>query len=249
MKCLTLLLSSICSLFLASCSGTGTGGMAGKPFPDARPATRIYLEGTPDWHSMDDVRAACGSKVKITGKIVDLQGAELNGSRMKHPKNPQDEGAAALKIHIPGFYLRNGQVRDIPGGIVAFAEGCRMENLLFRKIGEDAVSNQKDVSAGFQISRCRFEGTKENDKLAQINDARDAVVENSTFTGGVTAIRMQESSAKKQGGSAESIGNTFVDVRTAHNVAGRTTVYHKGNVFTRVLKEWVTGDKAVIVAK
>lgn len=244
-----LLLSLLSALFLSSCVGLGSGGPSRAaliPFPDARPAKRIHIkESQIVWRTMDDVRAALpGGSIK--GKVVDLGGRELTGDQLPHPKNKQDEKSLGIRIYVEGLTIKNGHVRDLPGGLIAFAENVTLMDLLFREIGEDAVSNQKDRSRGFRLVRCQFEDTnRTGDKAGQVNDGREAVVEDCEFRGFETALRIGESTAKKSG-AAEVRGTTFDGAATAINVDGRTKLTLRNNVYRRVGLALKKGNATVI---
>lgn len=231
-----------------SCLSTGTGPAPVKPPAFSAPGT-IYLEGEPVWNTLAEVRAAIGTKGRLVGNTLDLQGYAIDGRRLKQPKRVQDEKAVPLRVNIDGFTLKNGTVRNIPGGIVVKADSTRWENLIFRDIGEDALSTIKDAGEETVVKNCRFYNRSEKDsgdKSLQLNDARDAVVEGCYFTGGITALRLQESSAKAKKVTAWLRGNTFENVPTAANVAGPTTVIEGGNVWKNVRKRWVLGPEAAV---
>lgn len=229
---------------LCACSSTGGPGK-GVEEPKANPAYSVKPTGNPDWDSMEDVKKLFGAKAKITGKTVDLQKGRIDGSKLKRSSNSQDENNTAIKTRIPGLVLKNGYIYNVPGGIITYAEDTTFEDLIFTKIGEDAVSNQKDISSGTKVINCEFYNTSKGDKSIQLNDAREAIVKGNLVAGGITGLRLQESSAKKQNGKPRVENNTFKNVDTGLNVAGKTTVYLKNNKFEGVNKKWVSSHDTV----
>ena len=242
------LLAALLALTLGACASSGPS--AGVSPPKLDPPATIYLEGdAPTWSSLADVRKAIGSKGKLSGSTLDLQGCAISGVRLKHPKNSQDEKSTPLRIKIPGFEIRNGTITDIPGGIVNSADGPAFRKLTFVRVGEDALSNTKDQCEEMEVSDCRFYNGAKGDKSLQLNDARDAIVRGNYFTGGITAIRLQESTAKARDVRVFLKDNTFEKVPTAVNVDGYTTVEASGNIYKAVGKKWVLGPHATTVEK
>lgn len=121
--------------------------------PDSAP--RIYLrDGDLNWNTLDAVRRAVKGSGTIRENTLDLRGV-LDGSKITHPRNPQEETALGVRIGIPGFTLINGWVNDIPGGLIVNAKACRFNNLTFLKPGEDFLSTGKD-GTGIQITDSEF---------------------------------------------------------------------------------------------
>lgn len=249
MKFLSFLLPLI-TLFLPGCIATGGGPKRAPlvPFSAPRPEKRIYLhKDRLVWRTMEDVRNALGASVKISGTTVDLKGAELNGGQLPKPKDPQNEKAVGVKIYVPGFTLKNGESRSVPGGYIAFVKNVTFLDVLFREPGEDFVSNQKNRSPGFRVINCGFEDTRQKaDKATQINDGTDAVVEDCEYRGFETAVRIGESTGKN--GDALVKDTTFDGSATAINVDGGTRLTLQNNTFTRVGLELKKG-KATIIRK
>lgn len=193
--------------------------------PKIVPKFTIFLTTkTNTWNDMDDVRLACkGKAVRISGTTLDLMGGQISGSKLPQPDNEDDEDSVPLRTRIPGFTLMNGSVRGIPGGIVFREKGCTFTDLIFLQIGEDALSNIVDDSPNSAIKRCSFFGA--SDKSGQWNDARNLVVEDCLFVGGITGCRIQKSSTKYKGIKVKSFKrNRFVSCDTAVNCSGGVTM-------------------------
>lgn len=232
--------------FLISCATSG-GGPIKVDEPKVNPKETTYLTKEVAWRSMADVKKTLGSRAKYSGNTVDLQGNAISGKKIKRGGS-QDEDSIPLRVYYDGFTLKNGIIRDIPGGIVVRAKDTTYDKLTFIEIGEDALSNNTDAAPGVTVNNCKFYNDG-GDKSLQLNDARDAVITNSFFTGGQTAIRLQESSGKARGVKATLTKNEFKNVPTAVNVSGHTTVTASGNTYENVQEKWNGGDHTKINEK
>lgn len=242
------LLSTLLCAFLVSCASS-PGPSAGVKPPKLDPPQTISLTGEPVWNTMEDVKKAVGSRGRISGKTLDLQGNAISGSKIKKPGSSQNENAIPLRIKIDGFTLKNGIVLKIPGGVVVKADNVTFEKLTFTDIGEDAVSTATDAAPGIRILNCKFYNSSKGDKSIQANDARNAVIDGNFITGGQTAVRLQESSSKSRNVKATVTGNTFEKVPTAVNVNGYTTVTASGNTYKEVAEKWNGGSHTKIIEK
>jgi hypothetical protein len=205
----------------------------------------VYLKGEPKWDSMDDVKDFFGSKASISGTVVDLKGGAMSGRELDHPSDQQDEDSIQLRVEIKGLVLKNGVIRDIPGGVSVRKDGVKFQNLAFYEVGEDFISTPKDGAKGTVVDTCKFYIERERsggDKGLQFNDARDVLIKNSYFAGGITAVRLQESSSTAEDVRCTAEGNTFEVVSTAFNVAGDTTFYSRRNVFIKVRTRYNLGE-------
>jgi len=218
--------------------------------PKIKPKATLFLtQKNNTWRTMADViEAFKGKPVKISGTVVDLQGCQISGSKLPKPKNKQDEDAIPLRTRIPGFTLKNGSVRAIPGGIVAREKGCTFFNLTFLETGEDCLSNVVDDSEDFTIKDCRAFGA--SDKSFQCNDARGLVFEGNTVSGGITGIRIQKTDTKFDNIKTKSIkGNKFVNVDTAFNCSGGVTAVIVDTVYDNVRLKVKTSNGAKVTQK
>ena len=176
-----------------------------------------------------------------------LAGGNVEGSKLKRYSDSQDERNTAIKVRIEGLTIKNGFFTGLPGGVVAYSDDLKFENIILTHVGEDGISNAKEVK-NTQVINCKFYGNAKNDKLLQLNGAIGAIVKNCLFVGGITAIRCQESSSKNQGGKPRIEGNSFKNVDTAVNASGRTTVYLKNNTFEGVrLKTKTDSDQVKFI--
>lgn len=240
-----LLLLSIIAIGLSSCASTGPGNGVEPPKSEISSSFTTYLKGQPDWESVEDVKRDLGTKVSISGNTVDLKGGKISGKKLKHPSNSQDEGAVGVKIRIKGFTLKNGIIEDLPGGLICYAENITFQNLVVHKIGEDAISNLKDIAKGTRIINCKFYGNANSDKILQGNDGRDFYVRGNLLSSAITGIRVQKKNAQRQGGTAQVIDNQFIGVDTAINAAGEVRVIVKGNTFEKVREKYKTDSDKV----
>lgn len=194
---------------------------------------------------MADVKDFFGSKASISGTVVDLKGGALSGRELDHPSDQQDEEAVQLVIDIPDFQLTNGVVRDIPGGINVRGDRNKFRNLAFFEVGEEFLSTPKDGARGTVLDECRFYIERERsngDKGVQFNDAQDVLIRNCYFAGGITAVRLQESSSMAEDVRCTAEGNVFEYCSTAFNVNGDTTLYSRRNTFLKVRHRYNLGD-------
>ena len=209
----------------------------------------IYLrENDLDWNSLEKIRAVIGSRGVLTGKTLNLKGCVLDGSKLKHPSNSQNEDAPGVVIDLDGFTLQNGWSRDIPGGIIVKSAGNSFERLKFIEIGEDALSTTGKSATGIRISSCEFWNDGNGDKSVQLNQALGADIRNTKVVGGITGIRVQKDSYKTAGVTCYMKDVEFIGCETGINVAGKATVRLSGGKFTSVKKKWVTGPGAKVVS-
>ena len=238
------LLLFVVAAVLSSCASSGPG--AGTKPPKTNPSHIIKLTGNPDFRSMDDISKAFGNKVKITGTTVDLQGGELNGSKLKKSSNSQDENNTPVKLRVKNLTIKNGFGKDLPGGLVAYESNVTFENLIFTGTSEDFVSNAKDVSDNLSIIKCKFYNNSKGDKSAQANGAVGLLVRDCYITGGITAIRIGESTSKRHGEAR--VENCMIEgVPTFLNVDGKMKVYVKGNTLKNVGKDYVVKDGSKVI--
>ena len=231
-----LLLSILCAMLFTSC--TSTGPKNGKKPPSFTPKYTIKLTDKPTWNSIDDVKKDIKGKGKVTGNVVDLQGGCLDGSKLKRSSNSQDESNTPIKLRISNFTLKNGYIINVPGGIVVQTPNVTIENMLFTGVSEDYLSNAKDDSYNFKILNCEFYNNSQGDKSCQVNGAVGLTVKDCYITGGVTAIRIGESSSKKKG-DAKVENCVIEDVPTFLNVDGKSQVFVKNNILKNVDKKYV----------
>lgn len=248
MKLLLLFLSSI---LLASCATPGGGDPTAKlPKPPGTTGKRIFLKGTPEWKTPADAKADLGSNATVSGNTVDLKGNTLDGSKLKHPSNPNDENSVGLTIRSPKLVLTNGTVSDIPGGLIVKTKDVTLRRLVFIKPGEDFASTVGETASGLSVEDCVFHNTSSGDKSLQANCAVGLEVDGSEFIGGITGARVQKTSYSQKGVKAVFSDSKFTGNRTGLNVAGDTTVTLKKVSFDGVGQKWVlSGDKAKVVGK
>ncbi len=240
-------LLALLTVFLGACASSGP--RPGLPAPDVNPTVKVKIpKDKAEWHSMEDVAAALKGKgnIEIKGTNVNLNGAQLVGTSLKKYSDPQDERNQPLKIKIPGFHLHNGSTLSIPGGIVFSAPGNTYSNLIFLKMGEDALSNIMDQAPDATVRDC--EGYGATDKTYQFNDADGLTFTGNLATGGITGVRLQKTGARtKNPRTKEFRNNRFVDTRTAINASGGVKVkLGSGNKFENVVEKWSASNGATV---
>ncbi len=242
------LLLILLSAALAACSSTSN--LPSLPKVPAPTGKRLVLTGTPEWKTAADASKTFGSNVTVTGNTVDLKGNTLDGSKLKRPSSPNDEGAVGLTIRAPGLTVRNGSVYNVPGGIVVKTWETRFRNLVFTKPGEDFLSTVGESASGLVVDNCAFHNTRSGDKSLQANCAVDLKVEDSLIVGGITGARVQKTSYNQKNVKAAFTNTTFLGNETGINVAGDTTVTVTNCSFSSG-KKWVIseGSGAKVVAK
>lgn len=233
------LLITLCAILLSSCASTGPKDGV-KP-PSFTPKYTVKLTGTPIWNSIDDIKNSIKGNGKITGNVVDLQGGCLDGSKLKRSSNSQDESNTPIKLRISNLTLKNGYVTNVPGGLIVQTPSVTIENMLFTGVSEDYLSNTKDDSYNLKILNCEFYNNSKGDKSCQVNGAVGLMVKDCYITGGITAIRIGESTSKKHG-SAKVENCVIENVPTFLNVDGKTQVFVKNNILKNVDKKYVTQE-------
>ena len=238
------LLLFVVAAVLSSCASSGPG--AGVKPPTINPKYIVKLTGNPDWSEISEINKALGGRCKIVGKTVDLQGGCLDGSKLKKSADSQSEKNTPVKIRVEGLTLKNGYGRNLPGGLMVFSSNVTFENLIFTGTSEDFVSNAKDVSDNFSIIKCKFYNNSRGDKSLQSNGAVGLLVRDCYITGGITAIRIGESSSKRRG-EARVENCTIEGVPTFLNVDGKMKVYVKGNTLKNVGQKYVVKDGSKVI--
>jgi hypothetical protein len=205
----------------------------------------IYLTPTTlDWNTPDDILLACkGKPIILNGKTLDLNGCTLSGFRLPHPRDKQDETALPLRLRLPGFTLKNGIIRDIPGGIWCRGKAITLSSLTFLEIGEDACSNDMDTSPDWSVLDCTFTGA--TDKSIQANDGRGLSLRNNTITGGITGVRIQKKATRYKNSTTRLLlNNKFINCQTAWNIAGGIIARAAENSYKNIRKIWVQDSGA-----
>lgn len=224
------------SILFSLCVSTGLRG--DEKIPNFTPAYTIKLTGTPIWNNINDIKRETNNRAKIIGNIIDLQGGCLDGSKLKKSPNSQDESNTPIRFQISDCILKNGYVQNVPGGIIVQTSNVTIENVLFTGVSEDFISNIKDKSYNFKILNCKFYNNSKGDKSCQINGAVGLIVQNCYITGGITAIRIGESTSTKHGSAK--VENCFIEnVPTFLNIDGTTQVFVKNNTLKNVDKKYI----------
>lgn len=228
------LLALLAALPLCSCLSTGSTPKSYTP-PTVKPTDTVVLKrGKAIWNDMADVeRDLKGVKgVTIKGKVVDLNGAQLDGSKLKRYADIQREDNEPLRVNVPGLTLKDGSVRRIPGGIIVKADGVTIDDMIWLDTGEDSVSTIVDRAEGITVRNCVFYGA--TDKSIQLSDARNATVENNTVYGGITAVRLGDSTSKSGSNKTKSLkNNSFIGTNTVWHLS-RITAKATGTKYNDV---------------
>jgi hypothetical protein len=228
--------------------------------PDYKGVGRVYLK--PDrlrWQRVHDLfllEKAYPDLIEVNekGKRF-ICGGVLDGKNIPNPKNRQDEDALALYIeNLDDWEFQFKAVSDIPGGMIVKAQDVTLKKTDFINIGEDAVSTPKlsrlkDNYCGLIVTQCNFYNGHEDDgsdKALQLNNAHGCVVDRCFFTGGITAMRMQDSSVPYTA-KAEIVSCKFHHCHVAININGKSQVRVSNCKYENVKTQIRKGSKVKIL--
>jgi hypothetical protein len=148
-------------------------------------------------------------------------------------------------VNIPGFTMKNGSLRKMPGGLIFRKPKQSYLDLVFLDVGEDALSNIRDDSPDATIKRCSCYGA--SDKSFQLNDADGLTFEDNYATGGITGARLHTKESKNKAAKTKSVkNNTFEQIETGWNISGKITVVLSGGKYIKVTKKIVSGNGAKV---
>lgn len=210
---------------------------------------RIYIEEDDlEWDSLKAVQKVLRGYATILGHTVDLRGMCISGANILRSRHRDDEKAPGIKIKNIPLHLTNGWITDIPGGLMVYSPHCRFSELKFLNSGEDFLSTVGENAIGIRISRCDFWNDKDGDKSIQLNQAKEAVLNDVKIVGGITGIRVQKDSYKTSDVMPYMKRMKFIGCQTGLNVAGGATVRMSESSFQNVGEKWVTGKGARVIS-
>jgi hypothetical protein len=189
------------------------------------------------------------SKIKgasLRGKTINLNGAILDAKKLKGDGSQNENQEPVLKISLEGVTIENGFVRNVKDGMRANAPKITFKRLTFLDVGEDAINNGKE-SEGTRVIDCQFDNSKHRsaDKSIQLNNGKNALVENCLIYGGITAIRMGDK-WNDSNDTGKIVDTKFVGVDTAMNFA-KIRVILNNNSFEGVKKQIVHSHGSRVV--
>ena len=224
--------------------GGGKTPSAVKPPAEILAVKKFYINN--DWLSINTPQELMALfkdakfDVNVGLRKVYGRGYGLSGKNIKRSGDRQDEKALAMVLgpKVEGWSFQDFVFDDIPGGIKIKAQGIDFHSCNFTRIGEDAISTlisrtNEDDRINVWIDKCSFWNTGGNDKSVQLNNASACLLTSCYFTGGETAIRIQDSADKKRI-EARISKCTFENVPTAINVSGKTALTVKDCIYRNV---------------
>jgi len=118
----------------------------------------------------------------------------------------QNEGMEPiLSIQGDGVTVRNAFMVETPDGIHVSGKNVVIENIVFPKVCEDAIT--ANGADNLIIRNCAFRGAR--DKVIQLNDGKNILIENCYFEGSSKPVRVKKG----------------VTVTVRNNVSVDTTVF------------------------
>jgi hypothetical protein len=214
------LFSFIILLFLTSCTTTSP-----LPKPEHRTpskSAKVYKPNTWNINSKDSLDAAVqqlNGKVYIQGDVLvfDMKGGIIDGSKQKGDGSQNENQEPLFRANVP-FVLRNGFIRNNKNAATFAESNSGIDSVTFLNVGEDAVATSRGAR-NFQVTNCEFLNDRNGDKSVQLNQAAGAVIADNMIFGGITGVRVHESSWSNKDTIAYCEGNTFIGTDTAWNVS------------------------------
>jgi hypothetical protein len=164
--------------------------------------------------------------------ILDLKGGIIDGSKQKGNGGQNENQQPLFRSNIP-LIVKNGFVRNNKNAATFNAKDCGVINMTFSDIGEDAVATSRRAE-NFVVFNCEFLNSRKGDKSLQLNQADSATIEKNLIFGGITGVRVHESSWATSRSIAYCSENRFVGVDTAWNVSRGTLIVEKKNNYKSV---------------
>jgi hypothetical protein len=176
--------------------------------------------------------------------ILDLNGGIIDGEKQKGDGSQNESQEPLFRANIP-FVIKNGFIRNNKNAATFAAKNSGIEKVTFLNIGEDAVATSRKA-INFSVSDCEFLNSKNGDKSVQLNQAENAVVEKNLVYGGITGVRVHESSWADSNTTAFCGDNSFIGVDTAWNVSKGVLIVEKKNSYKNVRLPFKVNQNAKI---
>jgi|GEM_PF-2170408 len=234
----------LCSL-LIGCSTVS-------PKPEYRtpsPSAKVYKPTS--WHindSRDLKEAEKTLDTKAINKdgvyILDLKGGILDGTKQRGDGGQSETQEPLFVANIP-LVVKNGFVRNNKNAAMFAKPNSGIEYVTFLNVGEDAVSTSIKAK-NFKVSYCEFMNSNKGDKSIQLNQADGAVINNNIIYGGITGVRVHESSWANSDSLATCSKNTFIGTDTAWNVSKGILEVKDSNTYNNVRIPFKTSKGATI---
>lgn len=155
---------------------------------------------------------------KLSGKTLDLNGAILDGKKLKGDGGQGENQDPLLRIQLEGVTIQNGFCRNVKDSMRADVANITFKKLTFLDVGEDAVScGPKGENTS--VIDCEFDNSKKKtaDKSIQLNNGKNALVDGCVIYGGITGIRLGDMFNSTK--DVSTVKNTkFIGVDTAMNL-------------------------------
>ncbi len=182
--------------------------------------------------NIDDIKNTYAGVVTQEGDRViwDLKGFIVDGINQTGDGSQNESQEPLFTVELPKLTIRNFFFDNVKESIHWYAPDGIIEDGVFLKIGEDAISTYqpKDdrpvVSQNLTIQRVHFQNWG-GDKSVQLNTSVNCSIIDCTFVGNNTGIRWGSEVGTTVTHTGFSKGNKFYGVRTIHHASGpRTTL-------------------------
>lgn len=246
----TILLNLLC-LFIISCASTQVSTSPPNFKKPSDKASVYYPKNNWTIRDQSDLAPLLdklkGSKLYTQDgvSIVDLNGGVIDGNKQSG-SGGQDENQEPLFRAEMSLALKNGFVRNNKNAATFNAPYSGVKNITFTNIGEDAVATSKKAT-NFLVDNCEFINKKGGDKSIQLNQAKGAQITDNLIYGGITGVRVHESSWTSSKDEAYCGGNLFVGVDTAWNVSKGKLIVTKKNSYNYVRLPFKVSNRGQIV--
>lgn len=235
------------TFFVVSCKTTSSVDSFNYRTPKSNSKT-LLLPNNANIRSEDDLKDL--SK-KLNGSTVsekygvytwNLNGGVLDGKNQKGDGSQKENQEPLFRAYIP-LIITNGFMRNTKNAGLFYKPHSGIKKITITNIGEDAIATVEGAE-GFLVENCEFVNTKYStaDKSLQLNEGRGAEIINNKFEGGITAIRIFESSFTPESAEAYAENNKFYNVDTAINVSKGTLIIRKNNTYRGVRLPFKTGQ-------
>lgn len=196
---------------------------------------------------LDDLaKKLSGSTVKYSNGVYtwDLKGGVLDGKNQKGDGGQSEGQEPLFRAEIP-LILKNGFVQNNKDAALFYKKDSGVDKVTFTNIGEDAIATRDGVD-DFFVKNSQFINDENGDKSIQLNGAKNAKIENNLIYGGVTGVRVHESSSTSSSDKAYAKGNKFMGVDTAWHVSKGGLVIEGKNSYQNVRLPFKSSNGAKI---
>lgn len=178
--------------------------------------------------------------------VWDLNGGILDGKNQSGDGGQSEKQEPLFRASCP-LIIQNGFVRNNKNAAYIMDKNSGAIKITFTNIGEDAFGTTNNGAENGIVRDCEFINDKDGDKSLQLNEAKGWHIENNLFYGGITGVRVFESSATSSSDTAFCSNNKFIGVPTAFNVAKGRLKVEKKNSYESVGKPFVVNHGGKII--